>query len=56
MLSYFMEFLPTILICLILLIIVAAVIWDLARNKKAGKSSCSGGCKGCPMNGTCHRH
>ena len=43
----------------IVLIIVAAVflavIVNEIRKKKQGKSSCSCGCSGCPMNDTCHK-
>lgn len=50
----FLHYLPTILICLVLAAVVAAVIVHLAREKKRGKSSCGCHCAGCPMSGACH--
>lgn len=49
-----LKYLSTIIICLLLAGIVAAIIVYLVRNKKQGKSSCSGGCSRCAMHGTCH--
>lgn len=56
MLDWLSQNLATILICLVLLLIIAAIVFYLVRNKKKGRSSCGGGCKGCPMSGSCHRH
>lgn len=55
MLAWIMENLATILISAVLVVIVAAVIAGMVRDKKKGKSSCGCGCSGCAMNGACHR-
>ena len=47
--------LATILICLVLAVIVALIIWSLVRNKKKGKSSCGCNCAHCAMAGSCHK-
>ena len=49
MLAWISENIATIIICVILL---AAVIGKMVRDKKKGKSSC--GCANCAMNGSCH--
>ena len=47
--------LPTILICLALVAIVGAILWNMIRNKKKGKSNtCGCGCSNCAMSGMCH--
>ena len=46
--------LPTILVLLAVVAIVGAIVGKMIRDKKKGKSSCSCGCGGCPMSGTCH--
>lgn len=45
----------TVIISLVLLAIVAGIIAKMAKNKKAGKSSCGCGCGGCPMSSECHK-
>lgn len=54
MLERIAQDLPTILICLVLAIIVAAIVVTLYRNHKKGKSSCGCGCSSCPMGDCCH--
>ena len=44
----------TILVLTILMAVVAAIILNLVRNKKQGKSSCGCSCSCCPMAGSCH--
>ena len=47
----------TIIICVVLIGIVAAIIINMVRKKKQGKSvvcNC-GNCKSCAMHGTCHK-
>ena len=44
----------TIIICAVLLIIVAAIIIGLVKDKKKGKSSCGCNCAHCAMAGSCH--
>lgn len=38
----------------ILAAIVAAIVINLIKQKKRGKSSCGCGCSTCPMGGSCH--
>ena len=45
----------TILICLVLIAVVAAIICGLIRDKKRGKSSCGAGCAHCAMSGSCRK-
>ena len=54
MLQWLSNNLATILICLVLAVIVALIIWSLVRNKKKGKSSCGCNCAHCAMAGSCH--
>lgn len=54
MLSWLMENLATMIISAVLLLMVAAAIASMVRNKRNGKSSCGCGCAGCAMNGACH--
>lgn len=54
MLAWIAENLATIIICLVLAVIVAAIIIGLVRNKKKGKSSCGCDCAHCAMAGSCH--
>lgn len=56
MFAWIAENIATIIICLVLLLIVAAILYNMARDRKKGKSSCGGGCQGCPMSGSCHKH
>lgn len=46
-----------IIICAVLTAIVAAIIAGMVRKKRQGKSmTCNcGGCKSCPMSGSCHK-
>lgn len=44
----------TIIISGFLMVVVAAAIISMVRDKKKGKSSCGCGCAGCSMNGACH--
>ncbi len=54
MLAWLSANAATILICLALAGIVAAIIVHLVRNHRKGKSSCGCGCKDCPMSTSCH--
>ena len=45
----------TVLICLALAGIVAAIIVSMIRDKKKGKSSCGGACGGCALHDQCHK-
>lgn len=55
MFAWIMENMATIIIGAILVVVVAAIIAGIVREKKKGKSSCGCGCAGCAMNGSCHR-
>ncbi len=54
MLAWISENIATIIICAVLIIIVAAIIIGMIRDKREGKSSCGCGCADCPMSGSCH--
>lgn len=59
MLTVILEYLPTVIIALVLIGIVAAIIAGMVRDKKKGKScgcgcGCSG-CSGCPMSESCKK-
>lgn len=54
MFTWIMENMATIIISAVLVLAVAAVIANIVRGKKKGKSSCGCGCAGCAMNGICH--
>lgn len=54
MLNWIIENIATIIVCAVLIVIVAAIIASMIRNKKQGKSACGCGCSSCPMGGSCH--
>ena len=54
MLNWIVNNLATILISLGLLLIVAAIVVKLVKDKKKGKSSCGCNCDYCAMAGSCH--
>lgn len=54
MLTWISENIATIIICVILLAVIAAIIGKMVRDKKKGKFSCGCGCANCAMNGSCH--
>ena len=45
----------TLVVSAVLLILVGLAVTKTVRDRKQGKSSCSMGCGGCPMAGTCHK-
>lgn len=55
MLDFIINNLSTIIVSLILLSIVILVIKIIIDNKNNGKSSCGGGCSGCPNACMCHK-
>lgn len=55
MLAWITANLATILVCFVLLVIAALVIWYLIRNKKRGRTSCGCDCGGCALHGSCHQ-
>ena len=54
MLAWLSKNIATIIICLVLAVIVALIIFSLVKNKKKGKSSCGCNCAHCAMAGQCH--
>ena len=56
MLSWFAENLPTILVLVVLVTVVALIIVHMVRNRRAFPSSCGCGCQNCPMSGSCHQN
>ncbi len=56
MFGFITENLASIIVFVIVAVIVGTVVVKMIKDKKAGKSSCSCGCKGCPNSGNCHGH
>lgn len=54
MLAWLSNNIATVIISLVLAVIVALIIFSLAKNKKKGKSSCGCNCAHCAMSGSCH--
>lgn len=44
----------TAIVLIIVLAVVGLVIFKMVKDKKAGKTSCGCGCKGCANSGLCH--
>ena len=55
MLLWLKTNIATVIICLVLIAVVAAIIVSLVRNKKKGKSSCGCNCPHWPTAGPCHK-
>ena len=45
----------TIVVSIILIAVVSLIILKMIRDKKAGKTSCGGGCSSCAMGSFCHK-
>ena len=56
MLTWLSQNIATIVIIAVLAVIFGLMIYSLIRDKKAGKSSCCGGCAGCANACYCHGH
>ena len=56
MFAWIAENIATIHIFLVIVLIVAAIIVKLVKDKKKGRSACGGTCGSCPMGGSCHKH
>ena len=54
MLTFLVANAATILVGLAVLAVVGLIIRTMARNQKAGKSSCGCNCAGCPSCTACH--
>lgn len=50
------SILGTMVVLAVLILIVGAVIFKLAKDKKAGRSSCGCNCGCCPNSSACHGH
>ena len=50
-----MPNLGTVLVCLLLAAVVAAVVINLVRDRRKGKTTCGCGCKNCAMSQYCHQ-
>ena len=46
----------TLLISLVLLLIVAAIIIGMVKDRQKGKLACNAHCLHCPMGAYCHKH
>ena len=55
MLTFLSQNLATILISVGLLAVVALIVAKMARDRRAGKTSCGCGCSGCALQGQCHK-
>ena len=55
MLTWIKANLATVIISAVLLVIVAAIIVSIVKDKRRGKSSCGCKCASCPMSGSCHK-
>lgn len=54
MLNFIIANGSTLVVGLGVVVLLASVTIKLIRDKRSGKSSCGGGCAGCPCNGSCH--
>ena len=54
MFAWMQNNLPTIITGAVLLLIVAAAVFALVRDRKKGKRSCGCNCSACAMSGMCH--
>ena len=53
--DFLVSNLSTIVVSILLIVLVAAIVCKMRRDKKNGRSSCGCGCGGCPSEGLCHR-
>ena len=53
--DFLVSNLSTIVVSILLIVLVAAIVRKMRRDKKNGRSSCGCGCGGCPSEGLCHR-
>lgn len=54
MLAYIVSHMGYIVVTLVLILIVAAVIFRMVRDKRSGKGGCGCGCSGCADAPYCH--
>lgn len=53
--TWLLNNISTIIICIILIAVVTAIIANMVKNKRQGKTSCGCGCKSCAMRASCHK-
>ncbi len=53
MLAWLRENAGTLAVLLVLILILAAIVAYLIREKRSGRSSCGNNCAGCAMRGSC---
>lgn len=51
--TWFFHHISTIILCIVLIAVVAAIVAHLVKNKRRGKSSCGCGCQSCAMAEIC---
>ncbi|MEG0691729.1 MAG: FeoB-associated Cys-rich membrane protein [Oscillospiraceae bacterium] len=54
MVEFIVNNLSTIIVGTLIFTLVTLVVLKLIKDKKNHKSSCGGGCAGCPSKGMCH--
>ena len=54
MLAYIASHMGYIIVTLVLVLIVAAIVVRMIKDKKTGKGGCGCGCKGCANAPYCH--
>jgi len=55
MLDRLIAMFPSIFLGVLIAILVLLAIRKLVKDRKSGKSSCSGSCGDCPFGGQCHQ-
>lgn len=54
MLDWIVQNIGSVCIGAMLLILIGFVVYQMRKDKKAGKSACGSSCASCPMSGKCH--
>lgn len=54
MVEFLTENFGTIIAAIFLILVIALIISGMRKDKKAGRSSCSGNCGCCPNSAMCH--
>lgn len=54
MMTWLLNNISTIIICIVLIAVIAGIIVYIVRNKRQGKTSCGCGCQNCAMRDSCH--
>lgn len=53
--SWILENWGTVIVGLPLAAALVAIVVNMVKNSRSGKSSCGCGCADCPMSGSCHQ-